>query len=163
MAKRWKPKTELEFVALRESGHAVVAAASGCTVRRVIVTQEGEVRIGANDYRLPPISFRPARAMEIGILCEGKVAENVLGGRESSHGILKDEHDIRDQLDQLAASGSPEVSEKEILSHCQKRATEIIQLNKHVVLKLAELLATEGVAEGSELQSILKTVRTPKP
>jgi hypothetical protein len=130
-------------------------------VNRVVATQEGEARIGLTDYHLPSMSFQAARAMEIGILCGGKAAENDLGGRQSSRGILQDERDIRSQLDQLQALGSLDFTEEELLSHCEKRAHELIQLNKHAVLKLASLLSKEGLVEGSQLQAILSTVRVP--
>ena len=73
MGFKWKPKTEMDFACLHESGHAVVSTAAGCAVHRVIVKQEGEIRIGLTDYQLPTrLSFAPARAMEIGILFGGK-------------------------------------------------------------------------------------------
>jgi hypothetical protein len=100
--------------------------------------------------------------MEIGILYGGKAAESALGGRESSRGILQDERDIREKLNQLQALGSMNFTEEELLSHCEKRAHDIVQLNKAVILKLAALLSTTGVVESTQLQAILGAVRTPK-
>ena len=162
MGRKWKPKTEMDFAALHECGHAVVAAAAGCVVNRVIATQEGEARIGFTDYHLRPMSFQAERAMELGILYGGKAAESTLGGRESSRGILQDERDIREKLNQLQVLGSMNFTEEELLSHCEKRARDIVQLNKAVILKLAALLSTTGVVEGTQLQAILGAVRTPK-
>jgi ATP-dependent Zn protease len=158
----WKPKTEMDFAALHESGHAVVAATSGCAVKRVIVTQQGVARIGLTDYDLPALQFQKCLAMEIGILYGGKAAESILGGRQSSRGILQDERDIGNLVNQLQTVGSLPLTIAELLSHCETGAREIIQLNKGVVRKLAALLSKTGGVESEQLRKILSSVRAPK-
>lgn len=156
----WKPKTEIDFACLHESGHAVVSKATGCFVHRVIAKEEGEIRIGFTDYDLPPgLSFAAERAMEIGILHGGKAAEGILGGRKSSKGILKDEQDIQDQIAQLTLMASLDFTEEELLGHCENRACEIIRANRTTVLRLAGLLSKQGVVEGNQLQTALNRVQ----
>ncbi len=45
MPYEWKPKTEIDFACLHESGHAVVSKAAGCLIHRVIAEQDGEIRM----------------------------------------------------------------------------------------------------------------------
>ena len=162
MGLEWKPKTELDFACLHESGHAVVSQVARCPVGCVMVQQVGEIKIGVTDYHLPTqLSFVAARAMEIGILHGGKAAESILGQRNSSRGILQDEQDIQKQLSQLRLMGSLDFTEDELLSHCEKRAREIIQANAALVRRLAALLSKQGEVAGKRLQGILSKARTP--
>jgi ATP-dependent Zn protease len=161
MSAKWKPNTELDFAALHESGHAVVAAAAGCTVRQVIVTQEGELRVGFTDYRPEALQPQLALAIDIAILYAGKAAESILGGRESSRGIEQDEKEIGEQLSRLQALGSRDFTEKEILSHSEQRARELIRHNEDAVLKLAALLSQTGIVGGAQLEAILDSVKMP--
>jgi len=159
----WKPKTEMDFACLHESGHAVVAKAAGCAVNRVMVRQEGEVRIGITDYQLPThLSFAPARAMEIGILHGGKAAESTIANRDSSRGILQDQRDIERLISQLQMMGPLEFTEGELLEHCDSRARAIVRANKVAIVKLAKLLSKRGLVEGQQLQAILSGVSLPQ-
>jgi ATP-dependent Zn protease len=74
---------------------------------------------------------------------------------------MKDERDIEDQLSHLRRIGPLDLTENELLLHCEKRAGEIVRANKDVVLRLATLLSEHGVVEGHELQAILNKVRAP--
>lgn len=115
---------------LHEGGHAVVAKAAGCEVSMVIAEEpEDGVRIGFTDYKPPNnITLQEQLWMDVGVLYGGKAAESIIGGRESSRGIAKDEQDIQKALSKLRALSS--FNEQEQLARCEKLARGMIDATR---------------------------------
>ena len=144
---------------LHESGHAVVAQAAGCEVRKVTAEElEDDVKIGFTDYE-PPINITLHEQLwtDVGVLYGGKAAESIMGGRESSKGILKDEQDIQKALSKLHALSS--FNEQEQLARCEKLAREIIGAHKGTLRRLSWHLSKRRVVQGRELHKILQGIR----
>lgn len=139
------------WIATHEAGHAVVCAALGGSVSRVVALPD-------NGYCLGKVPYAAPLAQHVAYYVAGAVAESLLMGRINAEPSA-------DDLDGIAAAlrGGSRAEKDQATRTGWGLARMLIKRHERTTTALAKALDDKTILQGAELQELLKPAQYRAP